>query len=208
MFKDLGLPGKEFILPNITSPWLTEEFVVHPDVSDQIELESYPTSILDDSCLLEALRTPSIPLVESVEAFALGLIDNPFGHSSVKPNVDYPLTEQESHGLKPSTVDNAASDVVSSDLAHNQAGQIGNIAASTADAQASQDNPQVSLMDERSPVAGDQEVSSEDPHFVLTREQSLVAGDQEASSDNPNLVLMNEQSPMEVDQQMRVLIAK
>ncbi|KMT14510.1 hypothetical protein BVRB_4g072820 [Beta vulgaris subsp. vulgaris] len=104
MFKGLDLPGKEFILPNITSPWLVEEFVVYPEVSDQIEQESYPTAILDDSCISEVMRNPSIPLVESVEAFALGLIETPFGYSSVKPNVDIPMNKQELHGLQPFTV--------------------------------------------------------------------------------------------------------
>uniref|UniRef100_A0A803KM77 Uncharacterized protein n=1 Tax=Chenopodium quinoa TaxID=63459 RepID=A0A803KM77_CHEQI len=118
-FEDLGLPGKEFILPDLSSPWLLEDFAVYPNVSDKIELEPYPTAILDDSCISEVMSKPSIPLVESVEAFFLGLTDNSFGHSSVKPNVDVLMNNQESFGLHPVEVKNAECHGVSSGYFHN-----------------------------------------------------------------------------------------
>ncbi|KNA18994.1 hypothetical protein SOVF_065530 [Spinacia oleracea] len=113
--------------PTMSSSYFLEEFVVYPDVSDQIEQESYPTKILDDSCVSEVMSIPSIPLVESVEAFFLGLRDTPFGHldpnvdvpmikqehlvvSSVIPNVDVPMIKQESHALQLAKVEKAEVD--------------------------------------------------------------------------------------------------
>ena len=116
VYKTLGLPGKEFMLPNIFCPWLIQEFEFHPYVSGQIEQQSFPTTLLGDSFLSE----PSIPLVESVEAFALGHIETPFGHSSVIIHEEVLVNEHESHGCEPLAEDAAECHQILSSSSHNE----------------------------------------------------------------------------------------
>uniref|UniRef100_A0A803KM78 Uncharacterized protein n=1 Tax=Chenopodium quinoa TaxID=63459 RepID=A0A803KM78_CHEQI len=154
-FYGLRLQGKEFNLPKTSSPSLSKEFVVYPDVSNQMKQETYPTTILDDSCVSEVMIKPSIPLVESVEAFFWGQIDNPFGRSPVEPNADAPLNNQESHGLPPVTIENEECLQFSADSSKNQTAQ-SDANASTPDSQLSSTNPQPSLVNDRLPVPGGQ----------------------------------------------------
>lgn len=138
------------ILSNISSP--LKESAVNPDVS-----ESYPTAILDDSCVTEVTIKPSIPLVESIEAFALGLIETPFGNCSVKPNGDVPLIKQENHILRPVKVENAESHGFFAGSSHNQSVQSDAYEA-TADSKTSPNNPQLTLLNEQLPVAGSEQL--------------------------------------------------
>ena len=97
-FDDLSLFRLEFILPDISSPRLLEEFVINHNFSDQFELESHPTAILDDSCVSEVMSKPSIQPEDSVEAFAFAHIGSLF-YSSIQCHMDTSAKNREVHGF-------------------------------------------------------------------------------------------------------------
>ncbi|KAK9692345.1 hypothetical protein RND81_09G257700 [Saponaria officinalis] len=87
LFEGLSPQGKEFVLPNIRNPWLSEEFSVNP----HIRLKSYPIRSCDDSFLFKTLAKPSVPLVASVEKFFLGHSDSPLSDFDGKSFIDVPV---------------------------------------------------------------------------------------------------------------------
>lgn len=105
-FDGLSLCRLEFILPNISSPHLLEEFVINHNFSDQIEQESHPTAILDDSCISEVISKPSIQPEDSVEAFDLVCIGSPF-YSSIRCAIDASMKNCEVYGCLTSKGANA-----------------------------------------------------------------------------------------------------
>lgn len=96
-FDGLNLCRLEFILPSISGPRLLEEFAINHNFSDQIEQESHPTAILDDSCILEVVSKPSILPEDSVEAFDLVCIGSPF-YACIRSDIDASMKNCEAHG--------------------------------------------------------------------------------------------------------------